>query len=241
MMTMDEEPTPPGEPNTSPPVGATQYSTIADAKLQADGTPVELLCKPITSTGTSYFFIDEDASGNPLKVYCAKSVTTSQRVCRVTGTMQTEGSDRVLSVDASGPGYDPQVFVGSLAVANAGTIAWAKTWADNHTFAEDDLTGKIVTRKWDDCLYIEEDDRSSGIRVIKTAHGRNAGERVDVEGVLKTDAVTYERYIDASGVSQNGAGSVSPLGMINSPWVAVTGATIRTPVKAREALRAAPA
>ncbi len=214
MSAMMENPAPIKEPNTSPAMAATSCSAIAGAKLQSDNTPVALTCKPITSTDTSFFVISEDASSDPLKVYCAKSVTTSQRVLTVTGTMQTENGERVLTVDASGPGYNPQVFVGSLTVASAGTIAWVKTWADGHTFGTGDITGRIVSQNWTDYLYIEEDTRYSGLRVEKTGHGRSKGERVNVVGTLATNA-GGERYLAASTVTLNGAGTMNPFGMIN--------------------------
>ncbi len=158
--------------------------------------------------------MNEDSSDDPLTVYCAKSVTANDRVLTVSGTMQTENGDRVLTVDASGPGYDPLVFVGRLTVATAGTIAWVKTWPDGHTFGAGDISAKAVSQYWPDYLYIEEDNRYSGIRIEKTVHGRITGQRVNVVGSLGTNS-SDERYIAASSVDQNGTGTVNPYGMIN--------------------------
>lgn len=210
---MTETPPSPGEPNLASPPAPNLCTSIADAKAKSDGTAVELRCRPISSTGTGYFMLGQDGSTDTLKVYAIPAVTTTDRVCRVLGTIQTEGTDRVLDVD-SGPGYDPQVFEGGVQTAQAGTLAWVKTWPDGHVFASGDITGKIVTRAWPDALYMEEDGRACAIRVEKTAHGHAMGERVDVVGTLGTNA-NMERSISATAITSNGVGSLAPLGMNN--------------------------
>ena len=201
------------------------YEEIPDVQALPDGSLVELQCKRILGVGTQtinsieYRYVDiaEDLPATDwIRAYCAKDVSPDDRVNLITGQIQRVDTIPVICVDTGPlPQYKPELRIGRLLTASAGTIAWVKTWADNHSFAVGDLTGKIVTRKWIDYLYIEEDDRSSGIRVGKTAHGHSPSERVDVVGVLKTDPANSERYIDASDISQNGTGSVAPLGMIN--------------------------
>ena len=203
----------PSAPLLDSPTGLELCQTIADAKAVSDGTAVELRCKPIASIGSGFFVMGEDGSQDTLKVYYTGTVSTSDRVRGVLGTVQTEGSDRVLNVD-SGPGYDPQVFQGSIQTALAGSIAWAKTWPDGHAFTSGDLTGKIITRDWTDHFYIEENDRSCGIRVEKTNHGRHRDQRIDVVGALSTNA-DQERYIAATTVTLNGSGTLKPIGIGN--------------------------
>ena len=65
-----------------------------------------------------------------------------------------------------------------------------------------------------DYFYIEESDRSGGIRVELVGHGLQTGDVVDVSGTMATNA-DHERYIDAAGASDVGDDSVSPLGMSN--------------------------
>ncbi len=77
--------------------------------------------------------------------------------------------------------------------------------------------GTIVTAAFSDCFYIEAEDRSSGIRVEKSDHGVQTGDRADVTGMLKTND-DGERYIEASSVSLSGTGSIAP--------VRVTGRTL---------------
>jgi len=216
-MQSESTPTPPGEVSTDSSVNVEFCSTIADAKAKDVGTVVELRCKPISSVGSGYFMLGQDGSSDTLKTYFTGSIDSSSRVSIVRGAIDTDESSPVLDID-SGPNYNVQEsYQGSVLTASEGAIAWVKTWADGHTFASGDITGKIITRDWTDYLYIEEDDRSSGIRVEKTAHGHVKGERVDVVGTLATNG-DGERYIAATTITQNGSGTLNPLGM-NNKWV----------------------
>ncbi|MCE5198629.1 MAG: hypothetical protein ABFD54_09080 [Armatimonadota bacterium] len=78
------------------------------------------------------------------------------------------------------------------------------------------MNGAIVSSVLDvNTLYIETDNRTSGIRVQKSSHGVSSdGVRVNVSGFVWTDA-SGERYIDASSVKPAGIGSVTALGMTN--------------------------
>lgn len=74
----------------------------------------------------------------------------------------------------------------------------------------------VVTAIFGDSFYIENPDRSSGIRV-KAATGLVAlGQKVRVQGAMRTD-LDFERYIqaDAAGASVTGFGWVRPLAMGN--------------------------
>jgi len=214
------------EPNTTPPPGPIRYKTIHDAlnrvTIMAEGDlisyPAEFLCRPIVSTGTGFFMMGEDSSSDTLKVYYTGTVSTSQRICRVVGQLREESGSQVLCVD-SGPGYNPQDGEGSLTLAQAGQISWAKTLPDGLSVTLGTTgTGKIITRTFSpDYFYIEEDNRSCGIRVEKQNHGRKAGERAYVEGTIRTNA-NHERYIEATTTNQAGSGTVSTLGM-NNKWL----------------------
>ena len=63
-------------------------------------------------------------------------------------------------------------------------------------------------------FYVEDTDRTSGIRVDEPAHGLFAGISVTVTGEVKTN-VDGERYIDADYVQTGGAEEVDPLVMTN--------------------------
>jgi len=77
------------------------------------------------------------------------------------------------------------------------------------------VTSGIVSAAFTDFLYIESADRTYGIRVNKTAHGRSVGQVVNVTGTIKT-LDSGERYVDASGVdAPGGSGNILPLGLTN--------------------------
>lgn len=87
----------------------------------------------------------------------------------------------------------------------------AKKAADNRAVS---FSGSIVTASFPGYFYIETDDRSSGIRVVRENHGMSAGIRAYVTGATRTNDAA-ERFIDADYVIQAGTGSVDPIGMSN--------------------------
>lgn len=84
------------------------------------------------------------------------------------------------------------------------------------TLTEGKLAGikdAVVTAAFDDCFYIESEDRAMGIRVDKLGHGVTPGTRVTVYG---TPAVHQgERIIKAVVILPEGDGYVAPVGMSN--------------------------
>ena len=70
----------------------------------------------------------------------------------------------------------------------------------------------MVSAAFPDSFYLEADDRSSGIRVERPAHGLSVGMRAEVTGTVKTNA-DGERYVEALWATKNGTGWVDPLGM----------------------------
>lgn len=107
------------------------------------------------------------------------------------------------------------------------TISQAKLQADGVVVR---INGAVVTASFADFFYIEADDRSSGIRVNKTAHGLAAGSRVNVAGTMQTSA-DGERCVDAIRVDGAGTGSLRPLWLVgrmlggaNWNYVPATGA-----------------
>jgi hypothetical protein len=76
------------------------------------------------------------------------------------------------------------------------------------------LIGKTVTAIFDDQFYIEEMDRSSGIRIVasETPEGLAVGDTVDVEGIIKTNTAD-ERYVEATSITSESGTPLSPVGM----------------------------
>jgi hypothetical protein len=82
---------------------------------------------------------------------------------------------------------------------NSEAIADGKQRANNEPI---NLTNKIVTGVFSNYFYIEETNRSSGIKVVPTGMppGIAVGDQVDLSGNMKT-GVEGERYIDAMSVN----------------------------------------
>ena len=94
--------------------------------------------------------------------------------------------------------------------SGAATIPQARLQPDGGTA---DIPGAIVSRAFGDShFYIQADDRSSGIRVVRPGHALTAGSRASISGTVRTDA-EGERYIDASAAVSAGTGTAAPLGM----------------------------
>jgi hypothetical protein len=200
--------------------------TIAEAKAQSDGTAVELQCRPVDSINSGFFTLGEDGSPDTLKTYYTGTLTTNHRVLRVTGIIQSEGTDKVLDVD-SGPNYDPEVYIGNVNLILSGTITWAKTFADGTTLPTEirthSLEGKVVTQvPRSSYFYVQEPDRSNAIRVYSSEFVE-VGDVVDIDGTINpiisydseyNEIITGERAIYATSVSVllNKA-SVKPFGM----------------------------
>lgn len=111
------------------------------------------------------------------------------------------------------PGYaSPMLYdLTVIPAAKIASITGARSGSDGDTAF---ITGKPVSGAFGDFFYMEDQDRTSGIRVNKPAHGLAVGQTASVFGVLRTND-GGERYIDASTASAAGAGSVKPLGMTN--------------------------
>jgi hypothetical protein len=158
---------PPGEPNSLLEGGAIYCPTIADAKAQPDDTVVELQCKPVASVGSGSFVMGEDPpSSDTLTTYWTGTVNVTDRINRVTGTIQWGvGDERWLDVD-SGPGFNEQGYIGRAQPVASGTIAWAKTFPDGATLPAA-LEDKVVSRSYParGRYYIQEPNSSAGIAV----------------------------------------------------------------------------
>lgn len=92
------------------------------------------------------------------------------------------------------------------------SIPEAKLLADEASAA---LRGKAVTYTTNQYFYIEEDNRSAGIRVEYPSHGLLIGDRADIVGTMSTNP-DGERFVSASSVVKNGSGVIYPLLMVGS-------------------------
>lgn len=76
------------------------------------------------------------------------------------------------------------------------------------------LSGGIVTGVFGSIFYVQAADCSSGISVYKSGNGMAVGMRADILGTPSTN-ISGEKYINATSVTQNGAGAAEPLLLIN--------------------------
>ena len=86
-----------------------------------------------------------------------------------------------------------------------GGLPGARALADG---AQVELSGVVVTANFGSFFYVENLDRSCGIRIAGASPP--AGKRIGVIGTIQTTG-EGERYIQASGVSVRGDGSIWPL------------------------------
>lgn len=222
------------EPNTTPRPGPVFYPRINDVlgrvRILTDGDLLDLVvfeCKPILSTGVdqtygNYFVMGEDSGPGTLKVYYQTAVNTTDRVNKVSGQLREENGVGVLCVN-SGPGYDPQVYEGSIQLASQGSIAWVKTLPDGYQITAS-LTDKIASGSFPGLgiFFVQEQGGVSGIRVTSPLQTwPEAGQLVSISGCQITTS-DHERILSASAndVTLGTLEEIRPLGMNNK---AVTG------------------
>lgn len=87
------------------------------------------------------------------------------------------------------------------------TIGEAKRLPDG---ASVQLVAKVVTCVDADWFYVEEENRTCGIRVHMVSHGLAVGDIATIAGLMRTDENT-ERYIAASAVSGSGKSAIAPV------------------------------
>ncbi|MDO8587424.1 MAG: VCBS repeat-containing protein [Armatimonadota bacterium] len=109
------------------------------------------------------------------------------------------GAYPIVTIGASTQGYD---------------IAAAKTFGGGGSIT---VPRGVVTAAYTGYFYVEQTDRSSGMRVQKTNHGVTIGQMVDVVGNMYANS-DGERYLLASTITANGSGSVNEL-MVSSRTV----------------------
>jgi len=97
-----------------------------------------------------------------------------------------------------------------LGIRTAPSLNGIKAYPDGEWAA---ATGKIVTAVFDGFFYIEDPDRTSGIRVV-SAEMAAVGSKLNVEGPLGT--IGQERCINAGRIEDLGyVGLLEPLGVSN--------------------------
>ncbi len=73
------------------------------------------------------------------------------------------------------------------------------------------VTGLVVSAIFGDTFYAQAADRSSGIQVRKPGHGMAVGNVVEIIGIMASDSITGERYIDASAGTISAVSGPAPI------------------------------
>ena len=90
-------------------------------------------------------------------------------------------------------------------------VTSAKSSADGTALT---LASQVVTATTGNGFYVEQSDRTSGIKVVWSDTPVAVGDVVRVAGIMGTDT-NFERLITASSITPDGTGSIEPLLMTN--------------------------
>ncbi len=101
----------------------------------------------------------------------------------------------------------------SIVVGNPVTLAQGKAEPGN---AEAIVAGSVVTACFSDAIYIEEPDRTAGMRVSPAPAGVSVGQTIDVAGAITVTGGEKTLILQTFDIA--GTGTVGPLAMANK-WV----------------------
>ncbi len=121
-------------------------------------------------------------------------------------------ADKSVVFEGEGPGRGIEQICVMTATAVPMPIAEAKGATDGTLVACESV---VVTAVFGSTFYVENPDRTSGIQVRTTGAVPAGGDKVTVSGVVQTDTVTGERYIDATSVDALGTDTVLPVLLTN--------------------------
>lgn len=202
-------------PTTSNLPAPTVYSSIADAKMQADGEWVAFVNKSVVSVGTDaggkWALIAADGSNDTIKVYSTSDTLITDRAYVVSGLLGTQDGNRIVSTNA-GPDLDLWSCIPAYSLFNSGHISWAKAQPDGTNVM---LPGKIVSAKYIGYYYIQEPDRSCGIKVI-SSRAIGVGKTNNINKAVVT-TINGEKCLTSvnSSIGTQPVVRVYPLGMTN--------------------------
>ena len=160
------------------------------------------IAEPMPPAQECFYYEDRTvASGRTAGVYCDHSGARTVALAFPFETINT-GADRQEVL---------RRCVNFLGVRTAAGINGLKAYANGEWVV---ASGKIVTAVFDGFFYIQDPDRTSGIKVI-TGESVAVGDLANVEGPLGT--ADRERHIQAGRVQNLGAATLArPLGMSNA-------------------------
>lgn len=198
-------------PPTMPVVTVPSSVLLQGEALQASWTSTD----PESMVAEYTYAIGTAAGGSDIAGWTSAGIETS--VTR-DDIQLTVGQTYYFSVKARNPSQrwsETGVSVGVTVITEASieSIGELKDLDDGSSIS---LTNKVVTAVFDDCFFIEESNRCSGIRCIEAGAQLSSGSMVDVQGTLGT--INGERVIyDASHTVPDPAPALSPLDSLGIP------------------------
>jgi len=164
-------------------------------------TPIRTILKNHPSGGYVLLLANVDGVPQISRIRFADRQFTVQEMYGSLGF--TKGADYI---EMNNPAWDVRVF----RIFDTQSIGDVKNWTGGTLSCSG-----IVSAVFTDYFYIENADRTFGIRVNKTAHGRSVGQVVDVIGTPQT-LNSGERCIAADSVTATSStGEILPLGLTN--------------------------
>ena len=211
-----------GEPNIDPlpkPVFEPTISGILADGQSAAGRNIKLDCKKIISKGTdpvygSFIVLGEDNSSSTIRAYISDTENSGllTRLNTLDGQVKYQNDQTVIAVD-SGPDFDPQDYTGGVQDVATKSISYARTFEDGTDIT---IQNKRITENDQSILYVQDLDRSAGIRVVYNDTqplALDRGATVDITGTLITNSDGERQIITNAG----GISVLSPVGAVAKP------------------------
>lgn len=205
----------PTTPVVTPVLGSAEsahyYINIADCKGAPDGQVVWLTNKRIVTANGPIYTIAADNSEDDIKVYARSGATTADRAWNVIGVLGTNNGIRTIST-VSGPDMDYWISMPQFSIFDSGKIGWAKSQLDGTYLT---LPQKVVTAVFPGYFYVEESDRSAGVRVISSRYIA-VGKVINISGANIT-TIDGEKCLTncTLQIASNPTTQIAPLGMTN--------------------------
>lgn len=205
-------PAPPG--GGSPPWVVSTTPAADEVGAAASGEVTATFSRPMDpSTINSNTFRVLDGAGVPVwgTVSCADGITA--RFAPTPALAPGSSYTAIITTgaaDAQGVPLAGDYLWGFSTATDADTLSEARAVADGVSVA---LSGKIVHLKRAAFAYVEEADRSSGMRIQGEISAASEGAAVALRGWMAT-SVSGERFIEVRSLAVTGTEQVAPLGTV---------------------------
>ena len=202
-------------PPDQPPPPSIVSTTPSDAEVGVDRTTsiAVTFSKPMDASTLQGAFRVTDSQGVPVPcaVTCDGATAVFSPATPLAVGMPFDCIVTTGATDAEGISLEQDYSWSFLTAADASLLSETRALADGISVS---LTGKIVHLHQGTFAYIEEPNRSSGMRLQGSIAGASDGSVVSLKGVMAT-AQGGERYVDVRTITATGSAVVEPLGAMN--------------------------